>query len=85
MSYDPVASFQCSLVELVVWQTSLALLLLMKRCSGDVVIIHGNPAERAPFTKQNHSKMEGKGSKHKLPYDEGGEILEWGKMGRSHI
>ena len=54
MSYDPVASFQCSLVELVVWQTSLALLLLMKRYSGDVVTIHGNPAERAPFTKQNH-------------------------------
>ena len=57
MSYDPVASFQCSLVELVVWQTSLALLLLMKRYSGDVVTIHGNPAERAPFTKQNHSKL----------------------------
>ena len=54
MSYDPVASFQCSLVELVVWQTSLALLLLMKRYSGDVVTIHGNPAERAPFTKRNH-------------------------------
>ena len=42
------------------------------------------PLPSKTIPKGSWTKMEGKGSKHKLPYDEGGKILEWRKMGRSH-
>ena len=66
-----VASLLCSLVELVAWSTSLALLRLMKKYSRDVVIIHGArrrelPLPKKPFQKV-WTKMEGKGSVHNLP------------------
>ena len=77
MSYDPVASLQVHLVELVAWLTSLALLRLMKRYSGDVLSIHGNPVERAPFTKRNHFKMEGKGSNARTTLEYVGEVSEF--------
>ena len=67
-----VASLLCSLVELVAWSTSLALLWLMKKYSRDVVIIHGArrrelPLPQKPFQKV-WTKMEGKGSVHNLPW-----------------
>ena len=67
-----VASLLCSLVELVTWSTSLALLRLMKKYSRDVVIIHGArrrelPLPKKPFQKV-WTKMEGKGSVHNLPW-----------------
>ena len=67
-----VASLLCSLVELVSWSTSLALLRLMKKYSRDVVIIHGArrrelPLPKKPFQKV-WTKMEGKGSVHNLPW-----------------
>ena len=67
-----VASLLCSLVELVAWSTSLALLRLMKKYSRDVIIIHGArrrelPLPQKPFQKV-WTKMEGKGSVHNLPW-----------------